>query len=471
MVKKVEKTYVEDMDRGVYDIKNKFTFRSKTEKGLTEEIVRQISAEKDEPEWMLESRLKALKIFNEKENPKWGPDLSEVDMDKITTYIRPDADMSDDWKNVPDEIRDTFDKLGIPEAEKESMLSGVGAQYDSEVVYHSIQKYLSDQGVIYTDFETGLKEYPEIVKKYFSKCITPNLHKYAALHYAVWSGGSFVYVPKGVNVDIPLQSYFRLNAPGAGQFEHTLIIIEEGAYCHFIEGCSAPKYNVINLHAGAVELFVGEGATLRYSTIENWSRNMYNLNTKRAIVEKDGKIEWVSGSFGSKVSMLYPASILVGENASSEFTGISFAGEGQNLDTGAQVVHAAPHTTSTVNTKSISKSGGIAIYRGLVEIKENAVGAKNATSCESLMLDNKSRSDTIPTIKIENNNIDIGHEAKIRRISDSVIFYLMSRGISEQEAKEMVVRGFAEPIAKELPMEYAVEMNNLINLELVGAIG
>lgn len=471
MVKKVEKTYVEDMDRGVYDIKNKFTFRSKTEKGLTEEIVRQISAEKDEPEWMLESRLKALKIFNEKENPKWGPDLSEVDMDEITTYIRPDADMSDDWKNVPDEIRDTFDKLGIPEAEKESMLSGVGAQYDSEVVYHSIQKYLSDQGVIYTDFETGLKEYPEIVKKYFSKCITPNLHKYAALHYAVWSGGSFVYVPKGVNVDIPLQSYFRLNAPGAGQFEHTLIIIEDGAYCHFIEGCSAPKYNVINLHAGAVELFVGEGATLRYSTIENWSRNMYNLNTKRAIVEKDGKIEWVSGSFGSKVSMLYPASILVGENASSEFTGISFAGEGQNLDTGAQVVHAAPHTTSTVNTKSISKSGGIAIYRGLVEIKENAVGAKNATSCESLMLDNKSRSDTIPTIKIENDNIDIGHEAKIGRISDSVIFYLMSRGISEQEAKEMVVRGFAEPIAKELPMEYAVEMNNLINLELVGAIG
>ncbi len=471
MVKKVEKTYVEDMDRGVYDIKNKFTFRSKTEKGLTEEIVRQISAEKDEPEWMLESRLKALKIFNEKENPKWGPDLSEVDMDKITTYIRPDADMSDDWKNVPDEIRDTFDKLGIPEAEKESMLSGVGAQYDSEVVYHSIQKYLSDQGVIYTDFETGLKKYPEIVKKYFSKCITPKLHKYAALHYAVWSGGSFVYVPKGVNVDIPLQSYFRLNAPGAGQFEHTLIIIEEGAYCHFIEGCSAPKYNVINLHAGAVELFVGEGATLRYSTIENWSRNMYNLNTKRAIVEKDGKIEWVSGSFGSKVSMLYPASILVGENASSEFTGISFAGEGQNLDTGAQVVHAAPHTTSTVNTKSISKSGGIAIYRGLVEIKENAVGAKNSTSCESLMLDNKSRSDTIPTIKIENNNIDIGHEAKIGRISDSVIFYLMSRGISEQEAKEMVVRGFAEPIAKELPMEYAVEMNNLINLELVGAIG
>ncbi|MBU5670098.1 Fe-S cluster assembly protein SufB [Peptoniphilus sp. MSJ-1] len=471
MANKKEKTYVEDMDRGVYDIKNKFTYKSKTEKGLTEEIVRQISKEKDEPEWMLESRLKALKIYNEKQNPNWGPDLSEVDMDEITTYIRPDAELSDDWKNVPDEIRDTFDKLGIPEAEKEAMLSGVGAQYDSEVVYHNIQKYLLDQGVVYTDFETGLKEYEDIVKKYFSKCITPNLHKYAALHYAVWSGGSFVYVPKGVKVDIPLQSYFRLNAPGAGQFEHTLIIIEDGAYCHFIEGCSAPKYNVINLHAGAVELFVGEGATLRYSTIENWSRNMYNLNTKRAIVEKDGKIEWVSGSFGSKVSMLYPASILVGENAQSEFTGISFAGEGQNLDTGSQVIHAAPHTKSTINTKSISKSGGVAIYRGLVDIKENAYGSKNSTSCESLMLDSASRSDTIPSIKIENNDIDIGHEAKIGRISDSVIFYLMTRGISEDEAKQMVVRGFAEPIAKELPMEYAVEMNNLINLELVGAIG
>jgi len=471
LTKKIEKTYVEDMDRGVYDIKNKFTFKSKTEKGLTEEIVRQISKEKDEPQWMLESRLKALEIFNQKENPNWGPDLSEVDMNEITTYIRPDAEMTDDWKNVPDEIRDTFDKLGIPEAEKEAMLSGVGAQYDSEIVYHNIQKYLLDQGVVYTDFETGLREYPEIVKKYFSKCITPNLHKYAALHYAVWSGGSFVYVPKGVKVDIPLQSYFRLNAPGAGQFEHTLIIIEEGAYCHFIEGCSAPKYNVINLHAGAVELFVGEGATLRYSTIENWSRNMYNLNTKRAIVEKNGKIEWVSGSFGSKVSMLYPASILVGENAQSEFTGISFAGEGQNLDTGSQVVHAAPHTKSTINTKSISKSGGVAIYRGLVDIKENAYGSKNSTSCESLMLDSESRSDTIPSIKIENNDIDIGHEAKIGRISDSVIFYLMTRGISEEEAKQMVVRGFAEPIAKELPMEYAVEMNNLINLELVGAIG
>lgn len=466
-----KKTDIGEMDRGVYDIKNPFTYKSKTEKGLNEDIVRQISLEKKEPEWMLEKRLEALRIFNEKENPVWGPNIDEVNMDEITTYIRPDADLSDDWNDVPDEIRDTFDKLGIPEAEKDQMLSGVGAQYDSEVVYHSIQKYLLDQGVIYTDFESGLREYEEIVKKYFSKCISPKLHKYAALHYAVWSGGSFVYVPKGVNVDVPLQSYFRLNAPGAGQFEHTLIIVEDDSYCHFIEGCSAPRYNQINLHAGAVELFVGENSTLRYSTIENWSRNMYNLNTKRAIVEKNGSIEWVSGSFGSKVSMLYPTSILVGENAHSEFTGISFAGKGQNLDTGAQVIHAAPNTTSTINSKSISKGGGIAVYRGLVEIKENAVNSKSSTNCESLMLDDISRSDTIPSIKIESKDVDLGHEAKIGRISDEVIFYLMTRGISEQDARSMVVRGFAEPIAKELPLEYAVEMNNLISLELEGTIG
>ncbi len=466
-----KKTEIDEMDRGIYDIKNKFEYRSKTEKGISEEIVRQISKEKNEPDWMLEKRLEALKIFNQKSNPSWGPDISEVDMDKVTTYIRPKADMSDDWKEVPEDIRNTFDKLGIPEAEKESLLSGVGAQYDSEVVYHSIQKHLLEQGVIYTDFESAVKKYPEIIKEYFGTCIRPTLHKYAALHYAVWSGGSFVYVPKGVKVDIPLQSYFRLNAPGAGQFEHTLIIIEEDSYCHFIEGCSAPKYNVLNLHAGAVELFVKKNATLRYSTIENWSRNMYNLNTKRAIVEENGLIQWISGSFGSKVSMLYPCSILKGERASSEYTGISFAGPGQNIDTGAQAIHLAPHTTSTVNSKSISKGGGIAVYRGLVKISEKAKDSKSSVSCESLMLDSKSRSDTIPVIDIKTKNVDFGHEAKIGRISDEVIFYLMSRGINELEAKSMVVRGFAEPVAKELPMEYAVEMNNLINLELEGAIG
>lgn len=459
------------MDRGIYDIKNKFEYSSKTEKGISKEIVEQISHEKDEPSWMLEKRLEALEIFNKSKNPDWGADLSEVDMDKVTTYIRPKAEMTDDWEEVPQNIRNTFDKLGIPKAEKDFLLSGVGAQYDSEVVYHNVQKHLLDQGVIYTDFETAVKKYPDIVKKYFGTCITPKLHRFAALHYAVWSGGSFVYVPKGVKVDVPLQSYFRLNAPGAGQFEHTLIIIEEDAYCHFIEGCSAPKYNVLNLHAGAVELFVKENATLRYSTIENWSRNMYNLNTKRAIVDKGGLIQWISGSFGSKVSMLYPASVLMGEGASSEYTGISFAGKDQNIDTGAQAIHLAANTTSTVNSKSISKSGGVSVYRGLVKMSKDAKNSKSSVSCESLMLDNKSRSDTIPVIDIRNKNIDFGHEAKIGRISDEVIFYLMSRGISELNAKALVVRGFAEPVAKELPMEYAVEMNNLINLELEGAIG
>jgi Fe-S cluster assembly protein SufB len=339
------------------------------------------------------------------------------------------------------------------------------------VVYHSIREDLVKKGVIYTDMETSVRDYEEIVKEYFMTCVPPNDHKFAALHGAVWSGGSFVYVPEGVDVDIPLQSYFRLNAPGAGQFEHTLIIVEKGAKLHFIEGCSAPKYSVNNLHAGCVELFVKEGATLRYSTIENWSKNMYNLNTKRAIVEKDGTIEWVSGSFGSKVSMLYPMSILKGERAKAEFTGITFAGKGQHLDTGAKVIHAAPYTTSTINSKSISKDGGVALYRGALRVAPNAHHVKATVSCESLMMDNKSKSDTIPVIDLMNDEIDIGHEAKIGRISDDAIFYLMSRGISEKEAKAMIVRGFVEPIAKELPLEYAVEMNNLIKLELDGTIG
>lgn len=465
-----KRTQVADIDRGIFDKKNKFEYSKISDKGLTEEIVRMISAEKNEPEWMLEHRLKGLELFYELENPPWGPDISEVNIDDITTYIKPNSDMKADWNDLPDDIKNTFYDLGIPQAEIDS-LSGVGAQYDSEIVYHNIKDYLLEQGVIYTDIETALQQYPEIVKEHFMQAIPANDHKYAALHYAVWSGGSFVYVPKGVNVDIPLQSYFRLNAPGAGQFEHTLIVVEEGAYCHFIEGCSAPKYNVVNIHAGAVELFVKKGATLRYSTIENWSRNMYNLNTKRAIVKEDAKIEWVSGSFGSKVSMLYPSSYLLGEGAKSEFTGISFAGAGQNLDTGAKILHAAPNTSSTTMSKSISKSGGIATYRGLVKFTNNAAGSKATVECESLMLDNESVSDTIPAIVIGNNDVDLGHEAKIGRIDDDKIFYLMARGISEQEAKSMLVRGFAEPIAKELPLEYAVEMNNLINLELEGAIG
>lgn len=468
---KRKQVQVQGMDRGIYDRVDQVKYSKKSEKGLNEDIVRQISKEKGEPAWMLESRLKALDLYYQMDNPVWGTDLSPVDINEITTYIRPDAEMTDDWDHVPPEIRDTFDALGIPEAEKEYMLSGVGAQYDSEVVYHSIQQQLLDQGVVYTDFETGLREYEDIVKEYFSQAIRPGLHKYAALHYAVWSGGSFVYVPKGVKVDIPLQSYFRMNAPGAGQFEHTLIIIEDDAYAHFIEGCSAPRYNALSIHAGAVELFVGKNAGLRYSTIENWSRNMYNLNTKRALVEEGGKIEWVSGSFGSAVSMLYPTSVLKGEGAASEYTGISFAGDGQYIDTGAQAFHLAPNTSSVVSSKSISQGDGVSVYRGTVKMGENSQGSRSTVDCESLMLDSTSRADTIPVIDIDNQNVDVGHEAKIGRISDEVIFYLMSRGIPEDEAKAMVVRGFAEPVAKELPLEYAVEMNQLINLELEGTIG
>ncbi|WP_425448084.1 Fe-S cluster assembly protein SufB [Dethiothermospora halolimnae] len=469
-MEKRKKTYIEDVERGVYDIKNEFKYRYKSEKGLTEEIIREISREKDEPKWMMDFRLKSLEIYNSKPVPEWGADLSGLDIENIITYIRPDADMGSRWEDVPEDIKKTFESLGIPEAERKS-LAGVGAQYDSEVVYHNIKEDLVKQGVIYTDMETAINEYEDIVKEYFMKLVPPNDHKFAALHGAVWSGGSFVYVPEGVEVDIPLQSYFRLNAPGAGQFEHTLIIVEKGASVHFIEGCSAPKYSVNNLHAGCVELFVKEDAKLRYSTIENWSRNMYNLNTKRAAVDKNGVIEWVSGSFGSKVSMLYPMSILRGEGARAEFTGITFASTGQHLDTGSKVVHAAPYTTSTINSKSISKNGGYAFYRGLLKVAPNAHHCKSTVSCESLMLDNDSKSDTVPIIELMNDNIDIGHEAKIGRISDEAIFYLMSRGIDEEEAKAMIVRGFVEPITKELPLEYAVELNNLINLELEGTIG
>lgn len=465
-----KKTYVEDIDRSIYDIKNEDKFNYKSEKGLTREIILDISRKKKEPQWMTDFRIKSLEIYEAMELPTWGPSLDDLDMDNIVTYVKPDTELKGDWSEVPDEIKDTFVKLGIPKAEHE-YLAGVGAQYDSEVVYHSIKEELVKQGVIYTDMETAVREYEDIIKQYFMKLVPPNDHKFVALHGAVWSGGSFVYVPEGVQVDIPLQSYFRSNSPGAGQFEHTLIIVEKGAKLHFIEGCSAPKYNVTNLHAGCVELYVKEDASLRYSTIENWSRNMMNLNTKRATVDKNGTIEWISGSFGSKVSMLYPMSILKGEGAKSEFTGITFAGKGQILDTGTKVVHAAPYTSSTINTKSISKGGGEAIYRGSVKVTANAHHSQSTVSCESLMLDDISRSDTIPALDIMNDEVTIGHEAKIGRISDEAIFYLMSRGISEEEAKAMIVRGFAEPIAKELPLEYAVEMNNLIKLELEGSIG
>ena len=462
------KTNVEEINRNIYDIKNQDDYDFKIKKGLTPEIIKEISKQKNDPEWMAEFRLKALETYNKLELPTWGPDLSELNMDEIATYVRPKSKMADNWKDVPKEIKDTFDKLGIPEAEKRS-LAGVGAQYDSEVVYHSMKKELMEQGVIYTDMETAVREYPELVKPHFMKCVPVTDHKFVALHGAVWSGGSFVYVPKGVKVDIPLQSYFRLNSPESGQFEHTLIIV--GASLHFIEGCSAPKYNKVNLHAGCVELYVKDNAYLRYSTIENWSKNMLNLNTKKAIVGKNAQIDWVSGSFGSKISMLYPMSILNGEGAKTEYTGISFAGKGQNLDTGFKVIHNSPNTSSLINSKSISKNGGAATYRALVRINENSKNSKCSVSCESLMLDDISRSDTIPVNDIRTDDVEFSHEAKIGKISDQSIFYLMSRGLSEEDAKAMIVRGFADPISKELPIEYAVEMNNLINLELDGAIG
>ena len=466
-----EKTYVEDIDRSLYDFRNEDKDAYRISEGLTREIVEQISREKHDPEWMREFRLKSLGIYNSIQMPQWGPSIEGLNMENIVTYVRPNTKMQGKWEDVPEDIKDTFERLGIPQAEQTS-LAGVGAQYDSELVYHNVRKEVEEQGVIYTDMESALNgPYAEMVHEHFMKLVPPTDHKFAALHGAVWSGGSFVYVPKGVSVAIPLQSYFRLNAKGAGQFEHTLIIVDEGADLHFIEGCSAPKYNVANLHAGCVELFIGKGAKLRYSTIENWSKNMYNLNTKRALVAEGGTIEWVSGSFGSHVSYLYPMSILNGEGARSEFTGVTFAGHSQNLDTGCKVVHNAPKTSSVVNTRSISKSGGISTFRSSVVVTNKAKQAKSSVSCQSLMLDNISRSDTIPAIDVRTADADIGHEAKIGRISDDAVFYLMSRGISEEEARAMIVSGFADNVSKELPLEYAVEMNNLIRLEMQGSIG
>ena len=466
-----EKTYVADVDRSIYDIRDEEHDAYRMEAGLTPAIVEKLSKEKGDPAWMQQFRLEALQIYNETPVPSWGPSLEGLDIDHIATYVRPNTGMKNDWKDVPQDIKDTFDRLGIPQAERKS-LAGVGAQYDSELVYHNVRDEVAAQGVVYTDMESALKgEYADMVRKYFMKLVTPRDHKFAALHGAVWSGGSFVYVPKGVQVSIPLQSYFRLNAKGAGQFEHTLIIVDEGASLHFIEGCSAPKYNVANLHAGCVELFVKKGAKLRYSTIENWSKNMYNLNTKRALVEEDGSVEWISGSFGSRVGCLYPMSILRGDRSKMSFTGVTFAGHGQDLDTGAKVVHVGRDTSSYMDTRSISKDGGVSTFRSSVVVRKSATGAKSSVNCQSLMLDARSRSDTIPAIDVRTRDAAIGHEAKIGSIDDDAVFYLMSRGMSEEEARALIVSGFADNVSKELPVEYAVEMNNLIRMEMKGSIG
>ena len=466
-----EKTYVEDVNRSIYDIRNEEKDVYRIKKGLTPDIVAEISEKKKDPAWMANFRLQSLQIYNEMEVPDWGPSIEGLNMEDIVTYVKPNTHMSAKWSEVPEDIKDTFEKLGIPQAERKS-LAGVGAQYDSELVYHNVRAEVAAQGVVYTDMESALHgEYADMVRKYFMKLVPPTDHKFAALHGAVWSGGSFVYVPRGVQVSIPLQSYFRLNAKGAGQFEHTLIIVDEGASLHFIEGCSAPKYNVANLHAGCVELYVKKNAKLRYSTIENWSKNMYNLTTKRALVEEGGVIEWVSGSFGSHTGCLYPMSVLKGDGSRMTFTGVTFAGAGQDLDTGAKVVHIGKNTSSYMNTRSISKSGGVSTFRSSVVVEKTAKGAKSSVSCQSLMLDSESRSDTIPAMDVRTRDAAIGHEARIGSISGDAVFYLMSRGLTEEDARALIVSGFADNVSKELPVEYAVEMNNLIRLEMKGSIG
>ena len=447
---------VKDIDRRLYDFVKPEEGYERYADGLTPEIVESISRKKDEPDWMLELRLKSLETYQRMEMPaNWGPAIDGLDMDHISTYVSPKTKQASNWEDVPEEIKDTFERLGIPKAER-SYLAGVGAQYDSELVYHNMQDTAAQMGVVYSGIEEALHgEYADLIREKFMRLVPPHDHKFAALHGAVWSGGSFVYVPAGVDVEFPLQSYFRLNAAGAGPFEHTLIIVEPGA----------------NLHAGCVELYVGKGARLRYSTIENWSKNMYNLNTKRARVEEGGTMEWVSGSFGSHVSYLYPTTVLAGARSSCEFTGITFAGATQDLDTGCKVILAAPDTTASVSTKSLSNGGGTSTFRSSIMVTKNAERAKASVSCQSLMLDDISRSDTIPAMDVRCPSASVGHEATIGRISDDTIMYLMSRGVTEEEARTMVVNGFANPISKELPLEYAVEMNNLIKLEMEGAIG
>lgn len=459
------------IDRSLYDTANEDRSVFKAAPGVTEEVVREISKQKNEPAWMLEKRLAAFELYKKAPMPTWGPDLSDLNLDEITYYIRPDAQESTTWDDVPEDIKQTFDKLGIPEAEK-SALAGVGAQYDSDVVYHNIQEDLKKQGVIFENMDVAVQQYPEMVKKYFmTECIPINDHKFIMLHAAVWSGGTFIYVPKGVKVTLPLQAYFRMNAESGGQFEHTLIIADEGSELQYIEGCSAPRYTKNSLHAGGVEIFVHKNARVRYSSIENWSKNTYNLNTKRALVDENAVIEWVNGNMGSGVTMLYPSSVLRGRGARSDSLGIAFAGEGQNQDTGAKAIHVAPDTKSTIRAKSISAGNGITTYRGYVKVTKNAERSKIAVECDALLIDKESVTKTHPYMKIDNDNVDIAHEARVGKIGDEEVFYLMSRGLSEEQAMQLVVAGFIEPIVKALPLEYALELNKLIELEMEGAVG
>lgn len=442
----------------------------KAQKGLNKEVVEQISHMKEEPEWMLEFRLRGLEHFNNRPMPAWGGDLTKLDLDEIYFYAKPAGQEGKSWDDVPDTIKETFDRLGIPEAEQK-FLSGVGAQYESEMVYHSIQEHLANQGVIFVSIENGLKEYPELFREYFGKVIPIEDNKFAALNSAVWSGGSFVYVPPGVKVDLPMQAYFRINTAELGQFERTLIIIDEGAQAHYVEGCTAPIYSTDSFHSGVIEIVVKKGGRMRYTTIQNWSTNMYNLVTQRAMVHEDATMEWVDANLGSKLTMKYPSCYLLGENAHGEILSMAFAGTGQHQDTGGKVLHFAPNTSSKITSKSISKGEGRASYRGLVKVYKGAMNVKSNVVCDALLLDQNSRSDTYPYIEIDEDDVTIGHEASVSKVGEEQLFYLRSRGLSEEEATSMVVSGFIEPLVKELPMEYAVEMNRLIHLQMEGSIG
>ena len=440
------------------------------QRGLTRDIVEEISHSKGEPAWMTKFRVKAYEHFLRRPMPNWGADLSDIDFDNIYYYIKPLAEQVKSWEDLPDDIKNTYVKLGIPEAERE-MLGGVTAQYESEVVYHSVRKDLEEKGVFFSDMDTALREHPDIVKRYFGTVIPPNDNKFAALNSAVWSGGSFIYVPPGVHVEIPLQAYFRINKENMGQFERTLIIVDEGAYVHYVEGCSAPIYTTDSLHSAVVEIIVHKNARARYTTIQNWSNNVYNLVTKRTKVYEHGVMEWVDGNIGSKVTMKYPSIYLMGEGARGEVLSVAFAGEGQHQDAGGKIVHVAPNTSGQIISKSVSAQGGRTGYRGLVKVEADAENSKDFVRCDALILDEDSRSDTYPYMDIENQTAEIGHEATVSKIGEEQLFYLMSRGINETEAMSMIVNGFIEPITKELPMEYAVELTRLIQLQMEGAVG
>ena len=440
-------------------------------RGLNEDVVREISALKGEPEWMLDLRLKGLRLFEKKPMPAWGSNLSGIDFDNIKYFVRSTEKQATSWDELPDDIKSTYDRLGIPEAEKQRLIAGVAAQYESEVVYHKIREDLEEQGVIFLDTDTGLREHEDLFREYFTSVIPVGDNKFAALNTAVWSGGSFIYVPPGVNVEIPLQAYFRINTENMGQFERTLIIVDEGAYVHYVEGCTAPIYSSDSLHSAVVEIVVKKDARCRYTTIQNWSNNVYNLVTKRAAAHQGATMEWIDGNIGSKVTMKYPAVWMLGEHAKGETLSVAFAGEGQHQDAGAKMVHAAPNTSSTIVSKSVARGGGRTSYRGLVQVLEGCHGAKSTVKCDALLVDDISRSDTYPYVDVREDDVSMGHEATVSKISEDQLFYLMSRGMTEDEAMAMIVRGFVEPIARELPMEYALELNRLIELQMEGAVG